>query len=415
MQTICRFCLFIQLFSLTGCALLINGTRQKITINSSPQGVRVSIGEHVIGATPFSYKLNPRWQRVLTFTLPDSSQTRTTCLETKYQIGWIIADAPISTFGINIPMGIDLLSGAAFRFKQDTVLMDFSKTYIPYVSYRDSTDAVKDKKRDSLKAINSERRSIARTINDSIRYMKIELQRLEDSIALFEHILKRDITDSQIKHITGLLPNIVSLQWTALFIKNIELSYERRVAPDAYIGIAAGYKPRVANQPYSNHNIFDIDGPTRENMLMPFSESYYLGINVKQFVWHSFFYWGVEFFGRFTNYDQAVVNWEGLSNYGRGQTKITSDSLKANIVSYGFKIVPGVRKIINLNPNLGLVFDIYCGFSLRVRHEDLFHYKISVKNVQSYPPNPKPEFNRSEYNTNYDIAPQLGAKIGLIF
>jgi len=64
------YCLIVSsglLLLTSGCASIINGSKQEMTFNSDPAGAKVTIGERIIGITPITTSIDRRSNQTLIF------------------------------------------------------------------------------------------------------------------------------------------------------------------------------------------------------------------------------------------------------------------------------------------------------------------------------------------------------------
>ncbi len=209
--------------------------------------------------------------------------------------------------------------------------------------------------------------------------------------------------------------NQLLFQLSGLPLLNLELSYSRKVSPHTFIGLVQGYKIANGKTPYQYYNsggqLFQSTDPFTQNMLMPFASSYYCGLNAKQVdLLDGPLYFGVEVFGRFTQYDNAVVSWENKINTDFVRI---DDSVKVTSRAIGLKTLVGIQAFIPIKNSVKLVLDIYGGIGTRTRKASIYHYSLS----QTYNDNPyKPtEYNFSEINKKDYLTFQLGLKLGVAF
>lgn len=209
--------------------------------------------------------------------------------------------------------------------------------------------------------------------------------------------------------------NQLLFQLSGLPLLNLELSYSRKVSPHTFIGLVQGYKIANGKKPYQYYNsggqLFQSTDPFSQNMLMPFASSYYCGLNAKQVdLLNSPLYFGVEVFGRFTQYDNAVVSWENKINtdYVR-----IDDSVKVTSRAIGLKMLLGIQAFIPIKNSVKLVFDFYGGVGARTREASIYHYSLSqTDNDKPYNPT---VYNFSEINKKDYFTFQLGLKVGVAF
>lgn len=103
----------------TGCASIIKGTDQVLTINSEPDGALVSIDGISVGVTPLATKVKKNSASVITIK-KDGYKVQTMPLDKKYDgIALINIFWDLST--------TDLITGAAFEYVPSTYHFQLKK------------------------------------------------------------------------------------------------------------------------------------------------------------------------------------------------------------------------------------------------------------------------------------------------
>ncbi len=103
----------------TGCASIIKGTDQVLTINSEPDGALVSIDGVSVGVTPLATKVKKNSASVITIK-KDGYKVQTMPLDKKYDgIALINIFWDLST--------TDLITGAAFEYVPSTYHFQLKK------------------------------------------------------------------------------------------------------------------------------------------------------------------------------------------------------------------------------------------------------------------------------------------------
>ncbi len=181
--------------------------------------------------------------------------------------------------------------------------------------------------------------------------------------------------------------NYVSWQVLALAVGSYDFSYERqfhlRKRGALLFGLTLGYKPRQKESgQYYNHDEFDVNNPTRETMLMPYTESYYIGPSTK-FLYSLTpavsVFGGVETFYRNSDFDNVNVHWTDPAGKYTDDINYLEDSLKANVWVLGGKLLVGARFTIPVRKRFGIYADVYGGCSLAHKEENLFHYQTTSR------------------------------------
>jgi hypothetical protein len=414
------------LFFCTSCATIFNGRKQKITIDSKPQGATVKIRGKVIGNTPLTVKESPKKPLDIVFAYPGYAE-RTVVLKNKFEWRWFLLDAPVTYAAVCIPFAIDLLTQAPYRFADKKVMMDFDSVYVVPVHF-DSLQTQKRnaidqeileterqievlKKQERIIFVEQERKRKLRLRQDKIRAQWM----LDSTIA--EH--KRRSYDSSRAHNTRntlRFKNAVTMELSSLLVGESRLEYHRNIYKGISLGVELGYKPSShAKYTYSNQREWQKDGPAKEIMVMPFTESYYVGLATKIPVFNlgrGQYYFSLVSFLRKSSYDHATVSWQ------EGDGKIYSpiyykDSVGVDQNTYGLKVLFGYRKIMTFE-KVGLEFDTYAGFSCRNVTTELFHYE-KTRTEYSHGTSVTATTNEAEKIVEFIPTVQAGVKVGIRF
>ncbi|MBC7485691.1 MAG: PEGA domain-containing protein [Cytophagaceae bacterium] len=412
---------FFLVFFCSGCATIFNGTKQQITIDSKPQGATVKVRGKVIGNTPLIVKESPKQPLNIVFAYPGYEE-RVFVLGNKYEWRWFILDAPVTYAAVCIPFGIDLITGAPYRFMQKEVMMNFDSSYTPPV------EVLKQKEVQAV--IHVQREKNIRSREEIIAEEKVkreekillreeamkQAQRL-DSIAHALRIIRRDSLRKYNLSLLDQYKNSITWQPAALIVSEINLSYHRTVYKRISVGAELGYKPRTLSSGlYKNNDKLNINDLTTEIMFMPYSESKYLGLAIKAPLpmFYGLFYVSVVGFYRNSNYDHVNVTWE--DQVDRNIVKRYYDSASVNVDSYGLKYLIGIRPIVKISEQTAFEFDLFCGFGFRKTDTDIFHYlKTSKITTTSSSPVIVEKINQSEGGLNIVPSLHLGFSIGLRF
>jgi len=419
------FLFFSVSFFCSSCATIFNGTKQRVTVDSKPQGATVKVHDKVIGITPLIVKLPTKKTLDLVFTHPDYAD-RTFFLDHKYEWRWLLLDVPFTFPYVNIPFAIDVIAQSPYRFVQKEVMMNFDSVYVDRV-FLDTAQVAKrhaidvqliDLKREMLALQRKERELNAeeeRKRRLDVRQEKIHAQWLLDS-TVAEH-RRRSYDSSRVNNYrnTVRFKNSVSMELSSLAIGESRLEYHRNVYKGLSLGIELGYKPSsYSTQNYSNQREWQRNTPEKEIMAMPFTESYYIGIATKIPVYalgRGKYYVSFVSFMRRSSFDHGVVSWNdgGNSSYHSIQYK---DSVGIDQSVYGLKVLFGFRKILVLN-KIGLEFDTYGGFSFRNATTEFYHYKMTKTEYYIKPPVVTTDY--AEKITELIPTFQLGVKVGVRF
>lgn len=116
-------------FSVTGCATIIRGTKQTIPVQSTPEVVSLDVSNRGTYTTPTSLELNRNNEYTLTFTKEGYGSARVYI--TKH-FNWMVF--------LFLGSLLDVATGAVYDLKPDTVLVSLVK--VSNVPGPDKIDAV---------------------------------------------------------------------------------------------------------------------------------------------------------------------------------------------------------------------------------------------------------------------------------
>ncbi|MDB5258042.1 MAG: putative lipoprotein [Chitinophagaceae bacterium] len=423
------FSFFCVSFFCSSCATIFNGTKQEISIDSKPQGATVKVKDKVIGTTPLFVKLPTKKPLDIVFTY-QGYEDRTYFLDHKYEWRWLLLDVPATFPYVNIPFAIDVMTQSPYRFVEKKVMMNFDSVYVsmPIVSRLDSAEAAKRLSVDrqlleierEMAALKREERRIfveeERKRKLTIRKDKIRAQWLLDS-TIAEN--KRRSYDSSRAHNyrnTVRFKNSVTLELSSLLIGESRLEYHRNIYKGISLGIEIGYKPAYySSHTYTNQRQWDRNGPSKEIMVMPFTESYYIGLATKIPVFdlgRGKYYISFVSFIRNSSFDHGIISWRDGDGRTFGSNNY-KDSVGIDQNSYGLKILFGFRKIVVVG-KIGLEFDTYAGLSCRNVTTQVYHYETTK--TEYYYGNP-PTVTTDEVEKIIEFVPtvQMGVKVGVRF
>lgn len=108
--------LVFLLCSTGGCATIINGTTQQVSVSSDPPGARVMADGTAIGVTPLVFDLERKSNHIVTVAM-DGYHTEQVSV-VKVISGAVAGNILVGGF---IGWGIDAVSGAQYKLKPDTV------------------------------------------------------------------------------------------------------------------------------------------------------------------------------------------------------------------------------------------------------------------------------------------------------
>jgi len=423
---------FLFVFILcSSCATIFNGTKQKIAIHSKPSGATVKIQEEVIGTTPLFIKLPTKKPLNIVFSYP-GYEDRTYLLDHLYEWRWLLLDVPFTFPYVNIPFAIDVITQSPYRFVQKEVMMNFDSVYTQRIPIAfDSSELYKRMLLDQqilqtqreIDALKRKEKIIfaeeERNRKLKIRQDRIRLQQMRDS-AEAEHT-RRSYDSSRAHNYrnTVRFKNSVSMELASLLVGESRLEYHRNIYKGISLGIELGYKPSQYSQnTYTNQRDWNTGGPEKEIMVMPFTESYYIGLATKIPVYNlgrGQYYLSLVSFIRNSSYDHATVSWEegnDRRNYYSGLSY--KDSVGVDQSTYGLKVLLGFRKILVVG-KIGLEFDTYAGFSCRNVTTELFHYEKTTTRSYYYSTPPTVITNEAEKTVQFIPTVQMGVKVGIRF
>ena len=123
------FCLLFCLF-LTGCATLIRGTKETLTVDSVPQAASVQLSTGQTGQTPFSVKVPRGANLIVTVSKPGYRTQQITVPAQVSPTGAFLAAANL--FGSRDQSGllgatVDTADGAAMEHKPNPLLVTLEK------------------------------------------------------------------------------------------------------------------------------------------------------------------------------------------------------------------------------------------------------------------------------------------------
>ena len=386
----------------------------------------------MIGTTPLSVKQPTKKPLSIVFSY-EGYEDKIYLLDHKYEWRWLLLDVPFTFPYVNIPFAIDVMTQSPYRFVQKEVLMNFDSVYSARTPVAfDSSEIYKRMLLDQqiletqreMEALKRKERIIfaeeERKRKLKLRQEHIRLQYMRDS-AESEHS-RRSYDSSRAASYRNRIrfKNSVAIELSSVLIGESRLEYHRNIYKGISLGVELGYKPAYySTQTYTNRRDWNRHGAAKEMMMMPFTESYYIGLATKIPVFklgRGQYYLSLVSFIRNSSYDHAVISWrEGDERTYRAMSY--RDSVGVDQNTYGLKILLGFRKIIVFE-KVGLEFDTYGGFSCRQVTTALFHYETrKSQSYYSYNSNISPTTTTNEAERIVEFIPtvQLGVKVGLRF
>ena len=122
-RNICQFGLVIGMVVMTmSCASIVNGTKQDVSVSSSPTNANVTVDGKTFGVTPLVAQLKRKTSHTIKVTLPGYMPYEITL--TKKMSGWVWGNLLIG--GI-VGLGVDAVSGGLYRLTPDQVSASLTK------------------------------------------------------------------------------------------------------------------------------------------------------------------------------------------------------------------------------------------------------------------------------------------------
>ncbi|MEW6775722.1 MAG: PEGA domain-containing protein [Bdellovibrionota bacterium] len=106
------FTLFCFLFMATGCATIVNGTKQKVKINSTPDGATVSVDGVDSGTTPATVKMRRKEDHKVVIKKPGYKPKE---VELKNKMSWWWLGNVV--IGGIIGLVVDMASGGVYKLE----------------------------------------------------------------------------------------------------------------------------------------------------------------------------------------------------------------------------------------------------------------------------------------------------------
>lgn len=132
---------------LGGCATLMSGTEQELTIQSNVEGAQIFFGESLVGETPAKIRIPRRINRALTLKKPGYAETKLwlpTQMESNFWINIPLTLVVVGSFGITT----DLVDNAAWKYAPDAYFVNMKSEGQSYEDY------LKEIKRNQFLVIN---------------------------------------------------------------------------------------------------------------------------------------------------------------------------------------------------------------------------------------------------------------------
>gem|GEM_PF-6826568 len=379
------------------------GSKQEIRINSIPQGAEVRINNQYKGVTPLDLKVSRLKPLRIEYTHPDYGKQYYVVPKKKHEHTRSLALDMVFWIGpLNLALLTDILTGALLEIDQSAINPDLSNKSLFYKNH--STY-------DSIKTNNKIYR------HDSLVALNKEKERLRDSLDQLRKLARKKELVARNLLIRSTLKNEVSWELARLVYQELNFSYTRYIKKGQVgLGLELGYKPPSSTTThYNNLNELNINGSTTAMMLMPFTDSKYIGILGKfYFEKQSVFNMYFSFVGyyRSSYFNNARVEWN--DQVDRREVLFYSDSLNLLQTTKGLKLIYGVNIIQRLNNHMAFVIDLYAGIGLRSLKNTMYHYDYKYYNNKTglYTHLATNQEEVKTFNTPFFHA---GLKIGLRF
>jgi hypothetical protein len=105
---------------LAGCATILKGSQEKVTLDSDPRGAKVYLNGNPIGHTPTELQVSSKDTVTFEFR-QDGFETRTVTIGHSAGAGWIVLDVLLPFWLINIV--VDAVTGDWFYLDQNHVMV----------------------------------------------------------------------------------------------------------------------------------------------------------------------------------------------------------------------------------------------------------------------------------------------------
>ena len=398
---------------LSSCATMIHGSKQKLHIDSNPQGAEVRINKELIGTTPLDIKVSRKKTTTYEFYHPNygSQELYVPKNEYKHKLAFVL-DMLVWIGPLNPAFITDVITGALIEIDESKLspnLADSTLFYSENVPDNNAMLAIRKEERrirwDSLR-VQQKRKTI---LEEQVRWTKTARK---DSLLYLRETQQLTIRSTLKNEISWTISNLVSGE--------LNFSYLRYFSKNRFAtGIELGYKPAhllSSTNHYENINFLKINGPTDAIRIMPFSNSKYLGIVSKMYLLKpNPFSMYLSLIGvyRESSYTNANITWINHKGYDYDVYNYT-DSLDAQQTVIGLKLLFGISYFKMLNPKMAFCFDLYSGFGYSNVSTHRFHYNYSVYN--SYSSRTTDILKNQEENTSrYTPTFHLGFKVGLRF
>ena len=109
----------IAIISLNSCALIFNGTKKNVTVQSMTQGADIYIDGNLEGQDAVTKKLTRKNSHTI-IVKKDECKSKTVLIESKTSAGWVVFDVLFNILAI----AVDAPTGAWKTFDKSNVVVD---------------------------------------------------------------------------------------------------------------------------------------------------------------------------------------------------------------------------------------------------------------------------------------------------
>lgn len=112
----------LSLLAMTSCGTIVNGTCQKVPLDSNPQGAKVFVDQRFRGCTPMTAKLSRSNNHSVRLEM-DGYEPYEIHFE-RHMSGWVLGNI---VFGGVVGLAVDAVSGGLYKLTPDQTHVEFSK------------------------------------------------------------------------------------------------------------------------------------------------------------------------------------------------------------------------------------------------------------------------------------------------
>ncbi len=118
----------VSLVALAGCATILKGSKETLTVDSEPRGAKVYLNGNPIGHTPLESRVSSKDDYTFEFR-QEGYETRTATVGHFVGAGWIIADILLPFLLVNIV--VDAATGDWFYLDSDHLMVNLEPLPAP--------------------------------------------------------------------------------------------------------------------------------------------------------------------------------------------------------------------------------------------------------------------------------------------